>query len=122
MSPTWKISISTSAVSAEVYESALEPFSEAISVSEASNNITISRGLPEPANWAGDLWLAEACTIEAIATSLPNQSDIEQTIAVALLKLRFTDRLLEKEQTPAAPLCAVVIVVIIIIVVVLSLV
>jgi len=39
-----------------------------------------------------------------------------------LLKLRFTDRLLEKEQTPAAPLCAVVLVVIIIIVVVLSLV
>jgi len=87
MSPTWKISISTSAVSAEVYESALEPFSEAISVSEASNNVTISHGLPEPANWAGDLWLAEACTIEAIATSLPNQADIEQTIAIAAASL-----------------------------------
>ena len=66
MTQTWKIAVTASAISSPTYEAALEPFSIALSIYEADTDLPKTRGLPEPANWAGDLWLAEACIVEGI--------------------------------------------------------
>jgi ribosomal protein L11 methyltransferase len=87
MTQTWKIAVTASAISSSTYEAALEPFSIALSIYEADTDLPKTRGLPEPANWAGDLWLAEACIVEAIAVSAPNRIAIEQAVAIAAASL-----------------------------------
>ena len=87
MPETWRISLDTSATSAPTYEAALEPFAIALTIFEAEPTTSKPRGLPEPATWAGDLWLADACVVEAIADHFPNLGQIEAAVAVAAASL-----------------------------------
>ena len=87
MAKTWRITLHASATSSSVYESALEPFAIALTIYEAESSTSKPRNLPEPATWAGDLWLAEACIVEGIADHFPNLGHIEAAVAVASASL-----------------------------------
>ena len=80
---TWKVAVAAPAAAAAAFEAALEPFAVAVSTYEAEPAAAKPRGLPEPATWMGDLWLADACVVEAIADRLPDRTRIETAVAIA---------------------------------------
>lgn len=80
---TWRVAVAASATSAPAYEAALEPFAAALSIYAADTSLDKPRGMPEPANWAGDLWLADACVVEAILSEEPDRGRIEAVVALA---------------------------------------
>ncbi len=84
---TWRIAVAAPAIVAPAFEAALEPFAISLSLFEAETDMSRPRGLPEPATWAGDLWLADACVVEAIANELPHRGRIEASIAVVAAAL-----------------------------------
>lgn len=80
---TWRVAVASPAATVAAYEAALEPFAVAVSIFEAGTALDRPRRLPEPATWAGDLWLADACVVEAVTTAPPDRARIEAAIAVA---------------------------------------
>jgi len=80
---TWKAAVAVPAAAAAAFEAALEPFAVAVSTYEAEPAGAKPRGLPEPATWMGDLWLADACVVEAIADRPPDRARIETAVAIA---------------------------------------
>lgn len=83
MSDAWRIALAATATTAPAFEAALEPFAMALTVYEAEPDAARPRGLPEPATWAGDLWLADACIVEAVSESLPDRARVEAAVAIA---------------------------------------
>lgn len=84
---TWRVAVAAPAVAAPAYEAALEPFAVALSLFEAETDLARPRSLPEPASWAGDLWLADDCVVEAILDAPPDRKRLEAAIAVAAAAL-----------------------------------
>lgn len=80
---TWAVAVAATATTAPAFEAALEPFAIALTVYEAAPAAARPRGLPEPATWAGDLWLADACIVEAVTDAPPNRGQIEMAVAIA---------------------------------------
>ena len=68
---TWRVAVAAPAAKVAAFEAALEPFAIALSIFEAETALDRPRNLPEPATWAGDLWLADACVVEAILDEVP---------------------------------------------------
>lgn len=79
---TWRVAVAAPAAAVAAYEAALEPFAIALSIFEAETALDKPRGLPEPETWAGDLWLADACVVEAILDKTPDRARIETAVAL----------------------------------------
>jgi len=84
MSPhtQWRVAVAVSSDAAPAYEAALEADAVAISIYERATD-TPPRSAPEPATWAGDIYMADACIVEAIFTDRPNRSALEASVAIA---------------------------------------
>ena len=80
---TWRVAVAAPAAAAPAFERALEPFALAISIYEVDTRTDKPRNLPEPATWAGDLWIADNCIVEAILDGLPDRREIETAVAIA---------------------------------------
>lgn len=83
MSRTWRAAVAAPAAAVAAFEAALEPFAVAVSIFEAETALDRPRNLPEPASWAGDLWLADHCVVEAILDAPPDRARLEAAVAVA---------------------------------------
>jgi len=80
---TWRIAVATPTLAAPAFEAALERFAIAVSIYETEASSKQVRSVEEPATWAGDLWLADACVVEAIAASIPDRAAVEAAVAIA---------------------------------------
>ncbi len=101
MAPTtWRIAVAAKSIAAPAFEAALEPFAVAISIYAAETDLDRRRSLPEPSSWAGDLWLADACVVEAIADSPPPRAEIETAVAIAAAAMGVPPPEVVIEETP----------------------
>jgi len=88
---TWRVALAAHALATPAYEAALGPFASAVTIFEREDAPPTSRrGLPEPATWAGDLWLAEACVVEAVVEGRPDREAIAAAVAVVAASLNET--------------------------------
>lgn len=78
----WRVAVAVSSDRAPAYEAALEADAVAISIYERET-ATAPRSAPEPATWAGDLSMADACIVEAIFTERPDRAALEASVAIA---------------------------------------
>ena len=78
----WRVAVAVSSAAAPAYEAALEADAVAISIYERATD-TPPRSAPEPATWAGDLYMADACIVEAIFTERPSRAALESAVAIA---------------------------------------
>lgn len=86
---TWRVAVAAPADAAPAFERALEPFALAISIYEVESRTDKPRSLPEPATWAGDLWIADQCVVEAILGGAPDRPAIETAVALAAAALQL---------------------------------
>lgn len=80
---TWRVAVDAPASATAAFERALEPFALAVSIYEVETQTDKPRNLPEPATWAGDLWIADRCIVEAIFDGPPDRTQIETAVAIA---------------------------------------
>ena len=78
----WRVAVAVTNAVAPAYEAALETDAVAISIYERETG-TPPRSAPEPATWDGDVYMADACIVEAIFTDRPNRDILESAVAIA---------------------------------------
>lgn len=77
----WRIAVTVPATAAAAFERALEPFATAISVIDAGGGGR--HGAAAWVDWKADLWLAETCIIEALASEQPDRAALTAALAMA---------------------------------------
>ena len=84
MTELWRIAVAVPTSAVAAIEQALEPFADAaLTVLDADPAGSRRPGEPQPASWTSDIWLAEACVVEALTTEPPDSAEIIAVLAVA---------------------------------------
>jgi len=79
----WRVAVAVPARAAVAFETVLEPFAVAVSTWDPDPSSARTPGKPAPASWAGDIWLAESCIVEAICETKPAAPALADALAAA---------------------------------------
>ena len=83
MTQAWRIAVVVPAEAAAMIAQALEPLADDVSMFDADPRSGRRPGEPQPASWAGDLWVAEVCVVEALAATQPDAARLTAALALA---------------------------------------
>lgn len=79
----WRVAVAVPAHAAVAFETVLEPFALSVSTYDPDPGSGRTPGKPAPASWSGDIWLAEACVVEAICEEEPPAAAVRNALEAA---------------------------------------